>query len=89
MDCDCQFIHWARDIQVVLVMANSVVNPFVYAWRFDNFRNAFKSILACHTGLSRVRCTSFNFRLSKVTTDAPNGPSDNLVEITRREIMAD
>lgn len=55
IDCDCQFIHWARDIQVVLVMVNSVVNPFVYAWRFDNFRKAFKSILTCHTGLSRVR----------------------------------
>ena len=86
-DCDCQFVHWARNIQFFLVMANSVVNPFVYAWRFDNFRKAFKSILTCHTGLSRVRCTSINFQLSKVTTDAPDG-QDKLVEISWSKIMA-
>ncbi|XP_068752793.1 adenosine receptor A2a-like [Montipora capricornis] len=46
-DCNCVFIHWVRDIQFVLVMANSGVNPFVYAWRLQNFRKSFKSILTC------------------------------------------
>ena len=46
-DCNCEFIHWVRDIQFVLVMANSGVNPFVYAWRLQNFRKSFKSILTC------------------------------------------
>ena len=87
IDCDCQFIHWARDIQFLLAMANSAVNPFVYAWRFDNFRKAFKSILTCQKGLRRVQCTSINSQLSKVTTDATNG-QDNPVEISSREIIA-
>ena len=38
-------MHWVRDIQNVLMLTNSGVNPFVYAWKFDNFRKAFKSIL--------------------------------------------
>ena len=44
--CSCVSVHWARDIHFVLVMANSSVNPFVYAWRFENFRRACVKILA-------------------------------------------
>ena len=46
-DCDCVFIHWIRDIQFLLVMANSAVNPFVFPWRLENFRRAFGSIVIC------------------------------------------
>ena len=53
--CHCVFIHWVRDIQVVLVMANSAVNPFVYALRLENFRKAFRSILTCPACLRRLR----------------------------------
>ena len=45
--CDCMFIHWIRDIQFLLIMANSAVNPFVYPWRLENFRKSFSSILKC------------------------------------------
>lgn len=62
--CDCKFIHWVRDIQFVLVMANSGVNPFVYAWGLGNFRKAFRSILTHRTNQNQVRSVSFNrFRL--------------------------
>ena len=53
--CHCVFIHWVRDIQVVLVMANSAVNPFVYALRLENFRKAFRSILTCRACFRRLR----------------------------------
>ncbi|XP_073250268.1 5-hydroxytryptamine receptor 7-like [Porites lutea] len=53
--CHCVFIHWVRDIQLVLVMANSVVNPFVYALRLGNFRKAFRSILTCRFCLRLLR----------------------------------
>ena len=46
-DCDCVFIHWIRDIQFLLIMANSAVNPFVYPWRLKNFRRAFSGIVKC------------------------------------------
>ena len=45
--CNCTFIQWIRDIQFLLVMANSAVNPFVFSWRMENFRRAFKSIVKC------------------------------------------
>ena len=47
-NCDCVFIHWIRDIQFLLVMANSAVNPFVFPWRLESFRRAFRSIVKCH-----------------------------------------
>ena len=69
--CDCVFIHWVRDIQFVLVMANSSVNPFVYAWRLENFRKAFKSILTCRAILKRLtqRSISVNIQLSTLSSN--------------------
>ena len=43
--CSCTLIHWARDIPFLLILANSGVNPFLYAWRFENFRKAFMKLL--------------------------------------------
>lgn len=57
-NCDCLFINWARNIQWVLVLAHSSVNPFVYAWKLQNFRKAFKSILTCRACGRRQRYTS-------------------------------
>ncbi|XP_015776142.1 PREDICTED: D(2) dopamine receptor-like [Acropora digitifera] len=59
-NCNCMFIHWVRDTQFVLVMANSGVNPFVYAWRLQNFRKSFKSILTCHECVKRLNFTVIN-----------------------------
>ena len=82
-DCDCVFIHWVRDIQTVLVMANSGVNPFVYGWRLENFRKAFKSILTCRTCMERLRSISVlnltHLNVSAtVSTDAPSNSPEGL-----------
>lgn len=45
--CSCVFIHWARDLQFLFVLANSCLNPFLYAWRLVNFRKAFKQLICC------------------------------------------
>ena len=69
--CNCVFIHWIRDVQLLLVMANSGVNPFVYPWRMQHFREAFKTILSCGKfkgGLSRLGETSVS-RVTTLTTD--------------------
>ena len=68
-NCNCVFIHWVRDTQFVLVMANSGVNPFVYAWRLQNFRKSFKSILTCHACVQRLRSISVNLQSSAASTD--------------------
>ncbi|XP_031566980.1 adrenocorticotropic hormone receptor-like [Actinia tenebrosa] len=46
-NCNCIFIHWARDINYYLTMANSTMNPFVFAWRLKTYRSAFMKILTC------------------------------------------
>ena len=52
--CSCNFIHAARDIHYVFILANSAVNPFVYVWRFENIRKAiFKLLLVCRNYLRR------------------------------------
>ena len=60
--CSCNLIHWARDLPFIFVLANSGVNPFVYAWRFENFRKAifklFTRIKCC--GHSRSATLDFN-----------------------------
>ena len=56
--CDCEFIHWLRDINYVLILANSSMNPFVFAWRLKTFRKAFARILTCGAFVRRVRYVS-------------------------------
>jgi len=62
--CDCLFIIWARNIQWVLVLANSSVNPFLYAWKIRNFRKAFKTILTCRACGKRQTSISAKHPLS-------------------------
>lgn len=64
-NCDCVSIMWLKDIQFVVMMTNSGVNPFVYAWRLENFRKAFKSILTCQAFLKLRYLT----QVSTLTTD--------------------
>ena len=45
--CSCNFVHWVRDAHFAFILANSGVNPFVYAWRFRNFRKAFVKLFCC------------------------------------------
>ena len=68
-NCNCVFIHWVRDIQWVLVMANSGLNPFVYSWKLENFRKAFKSMLTCQGCSRRLRTNSVNVQLTALNTD--------------------
>ena len=56
-NCDCVFIHLIRDIQFLLVMANSALNPFVFPWRLANFRKVFRSIIVTFTCRKCLRST--------------------------------
>ena len=81
--CDCEFIHWVRDIQFVLVMANSGVNPFVYAWRLKNFKKAFKSILSSRACFKRTISVNTVHPLIRYTNSASsaNVATDTQIEI--------
>lgn len=74
--CNCVFIHWVQDIQFVLVMMNSCVNPFVYAYRLESYRKAFKSILTCRACIRRLRSISLNLRPSASSASNDSNPAE-------------
>jgi hypothetical protein len=43
--CSCTTIHILRDLQFIVVMINSSINPFLYSIRFAHFRRAISKIL--------------------------------------------
>ena len=45
--CTCVALHWCRDLQFLLVIMNSSLNFFCYAFRSPRFRQAFVYILKC------------------------------------------
>ncbi|EDO32542.1 predicted protein [Nematostella vectensis] len=55
--CSCELIHWFRDLQYILVVVNSLINPLVYAIRMPNFRRAILAMLkvsmCCHSNIVR------------------------------------
>lgn len=68
--CNCVFINWIRDIQFILVMANSGLNPIVYPCRMQTFRQAISTILSCGTCKGRPhRRNVSESRVPTVTTD--------------------
>ena len=58
--CSCITIHWLRDLQFVLILINSSLNPFLYAWQIPSFRNAL---------LAHLPCKRENRRLSRVSPE--------------------
>jgi len=57
--CSCLVVHWLRDLEILVVLCNSGVNPYLYAWRFPQFKRAFYNFLHFKsTGLNdRPACT--------------------------------
>eukprot|EP00794_Sanderia_malayensis_P005206 gene5206-5860_t len=41
----CELRHWLRDMQFLLALANSAVNPFIYAWRLPAFKKAIRLVV--------------------------------------------
>ena len=43
--CSCLVVHWLRDLQFLIVLCNSGINPYLYAWRLPQFKRAFFKFL--------------------------------------------
>jgi len=77
--CSCVAIHWARDIHFILILANSCINPFLYAVRFENFRKAFERFLCCRSVASKIRALTIqivNSQKDSAATTASNANSN-------------
>ncbi|XP_078365196.1 adenosine receptor A1-like [Oculina patagonica] len=44
-NCSCLIIHVLRDLQFLIVLCNSGINPYLYAWRLPQFKRAFYKFL--------------------------------------------
>lgn len=78
--CNCVFIHWARDLNYILIMANSSMNPFVFAWRLEPYRRAFAKIITCGTIMRKLRSVSMQLNISMNSLGTVSGTytsSDN------------
>ena len=45
--CSCSVVHWIRDLVFFLIVTNSSINPFLYAWRLRAFRRGLCSVVFC------------------------------------------
>ena len=45
LKCSCLVIHWLRDLGILIVLCNSGINPYLYAWRLPQFKKAFHKFL--------------------------------------------
>jgi hypothetical protein len=52
--CDCEFIHWLRDLQFVIVLLNSAINPYLYAWRMPQFKKVLFKFCSCITRSRKI-----------------------------------
>ena len=43
--CSCLMVHWLRDMKILIVLCNSGINPYLYAWRLPQFKKAFYKFL--------------------------------------------
>ncbi|XP_057298884.1 neuropeptide Y receptor type 4-like [Hydractinia symbiolongicarpus] len=44
--CDCTFIHILRDLEIVFILSNSCMNPFVCTIRLVNFKKSIKALFS-------------------------------------------
>ena len=52
--CSCLTIHWLRDLQFLIVLCNSGINPYLYAWRIPQFKKAFMKFLHLERGRGKI-----------------------------------
>lgn len=70
--CNCHLVLWSRDVQFLLILANSSMNPFVYSWRLNNCRRAFLWIVTCGRKGKVVKDCSFQMRsIRRASTPNP------------------
>jgi len=76
--CSCTTIHWLRDMQFVLILLNSCVNPILYAWQIKAFRNAFKLIVC---SLFKRKTSTMTFSLPKSDRSESSERDNKPIEI--------
>ena len=71
--CSCVLIHWLRDLQFLIVLCNSGINPYLYAWRLPQFKRAFYKLLhlKARTKISDITTTLIHVTGKRETSQIP------------------
>ena len=71
--CSCVLIHWLRDLQFLIVLCNSGINPYLYAWRLPQFKRAFYKFLhlKARTKISDITKTLIHVTGKRETSQIP------------------
>ena len=72
--CSCELIHWLRDFHFVFITINSLINPFLYAFRLPNFKSAVMRMLCCP---SQVAPAPAPAGPARARVQAPSGNPSN------------
>ena len=48
--CSCLVVNWLRDLQFIIVLVNSGINPYIYAWRLPQFKKALGKLFPSQRG---------------------------------------
>ena len=75
LKCSCVMIHWFRDLQFVMVLCNSAINPYLYAWRLPQFKRAFYKILHLR---SRVKASAVSAKSAHVVAKSGQIPESRV-----------
>ena len=72
-DCSCELIRWLRDLQFLIVLCNSGINPYLYAWRLPQFKRAFYKLLhlKARTKISDITKTLIHVTGKRETSQIP------------------
>ncbi|XP_032236598.2 octopamine receptor 1 [Nematostella vectensis] len=57
-NCHCLFIHVARDVNYLLILCNSSINPYLFGWKLQTYRSAFFKIMCGQRFGNRVNSIS-------------------------------
>lgn len=69
---------WVMYVAIILSHANSVVNPFIYAYRIRDFRLTFRRIVRQHFLRQRDRLATSNTRVSIIESSFANMTNGNV-----------
>lgn len=69
-ECDCNYVHWLRDLQFLLTLVNCAVNQFLYAWRMPSFRRAIAAICSKSAAVHERRGREMQSVAYRVTISA-------------------
>ena len=72
--CDCLTVHWLRDLGIVIVLCNSGINPYLYAWRLPQFRRAFYKFLHLNVR-GKINVAAGTQGVGKPEVDGPVNPA--------------